>query len=131
MRVLTRALVAAFAAASAAGLPGCVVPLAAGAAAGYGTFEYVNGEMQYAVYAGVDKTVKAAAAVLKERGWNVTEYRHDATSGWFRCLTTDKTQVDIDVKYRSSEFTKVSVRYGAFGDELESKRLIEQVKAKL
>lgn len=131
MRCISRTLFVISAAGIVAGLAGCLAPVAAGAAIGYGTFEYVNGEMQYSVYAGVDKTVKTTAAVVKDRGWKVTEFKHDATTGWFRCLTADKTQVDIDIKRRSADFTQVSVRYGAFGDEVESKKLIEQVKAKL
>ena len=131
MLTLPRALCLGLASALVAAGSGCVVPVAAGAAAGYGSYEYVNGEVQYSVYANVEKTRRAMEAVLKDKGWEVKEHTADITSAFFRCRVPDNTQVDIHIDRRSADFTKVTVRYGAFGDENESKQLIEQVKAKL
>jgi hypothetical protein len=87
--------------------------------------------VQYSVYANVEKTRRALETVIKDRGWEVKERTADISSAFFRCRVPDNTQVDIYVNRRSADFTKVGVRYGAFGDEKESKELIEQVKAKL
>ncbi len=110
---------------------GCIVPVAAAGAAAYGGYEFSNGEMQYAVHANADKTNRAVRALIKDRGWELREQTSDATSGFYRCMTQDNTQVKIDVERRSADFTRVGVRYGVFGDETESKKFIEQVKAKL
>lgn len=108
---------------------GCFAPVAAGVA--YGGYEYINGKMNYAVYARVDKTRRAVETVLKERGWEVKEHTEDATTAYYRCILQDKTQVEVDLERRSHDFTRVGVRYGVFGDENESKSFIEQVKSKL
>lgn len=114
-----------------AGATGCVVPIAVGAGVGVAGYEYTQGELEYSVYANVDKSRKAADAVIKNRGWEVKEQTRDVTTAYFRCITPDGTQVKIDVSRRSPDFTRVAVRYGVFGDETESRKFIEEVKARL
>lgn len=110
---------------------GCLAPVAIAGAAAYGGYEYSNGEMQYAVHANVDRVNRAVRAVIKERAWEIREQATDATTGFYRCMTQDNTQVTIDVRRRSGDFTRVAVHYGVFGDEAESKKVIDQVKARL
>lgn len=113
-----------------AGVAGCVVPIV-GAGLGVAGYEYTQGELEYSVYANVDKSRKAADAVIRNRGWEIKEQTRDVTTAYFRCITADGTQVKVDVSRRSPDFTRVAVRYGVFGDETESRRFIEEVKARL
>jgi hypothetical protein len=109
---------------------GCVA-VVAGAGLSAAGYEYSQGELEYSVYANVDKSRKAADAVIRQRGWEVKEQTLDVTTAYFRCITRDGTQVKVDISRRSPDFTRVAVRYGVFGDETESKRFIEEVKARL
>ena len=110
---------------------GCLVPIAVGAGMGVAGYEYNQGELEYSVYAGVDKSWKAATAVIKERGWEIKEQTKDATGAFLRCIAQDGTQIKVDISRRTADFTRVAVRYGVWGDEGESKKFIEQVKARL
>jgi hypothetical protein len=109
---------------------GCVA-VVAGAGLGVAGYEYSQGELEYSVYATVDKSRKAADAVIRQRGWDVKEQTRDVTTAYFRCIAKDGTQIKVDISRRSPDFTRVAVRYGAFGDENESKKFIEEVKARL
>jgi hypothetical protein len=109
---------------------GCVA-VAAGAGLGVAGYEFSQGELQYSVYANVDKSRKATDDVIRQRGWEVKERTRDVTTAYFRCITKDGTQVKVDISRRSPDFTRVAVRYGVFGDELESRKFIDEVKARL
>lgn len=109
---------------------GCVAVFA-GAGLGVAGYQFSQGELEYSVYANVDKSRKAADAVIKQRGWDVKEQTRDVTTAYFRCITGDGTQVKIDISRRSPDFTRVAVRYGVFGDETESRKFIEEVKDRL
>lgn len=109
---------------------GCV-PVVVGAGMGAAGYQYNQGELEYSLYAHVDKCRTAAAGVIKERGWDIKEQTRDVTTAYFRCITQDGTQVKIDISRRSPDFSRVAVRYGIWGDEAESKKFIESVKARL
>jgi len=109
---------------------GCI-PVAVGAGMGVAGYQYNQGELEYSIYANVDKSRRAAGDVIKHNQWDVKEQHSDYTSAFYRCITKDGTQVKVDISRRSPDFTRVAVRYGVFGDETESKRFIEQVKAQL
>ncbi len=125
----TRALAACFALGLASS-SGCV-PLLVGAGAGVAGYHYVEGEMQYAVQATVDRTYKAVEAVVKDRGWEIKDVTREVTIATFRCQALDKTPIQIEIKRRSPDFTRVAIRYGTWGDEVQSRKFIDDVRARL
>jgi hypothetical protein len=108
---------------------GCIV-VAAGAAA-YGGHEYVNGTMDGIAGASLDRTWRATLATVQEMGLNITSKTKDGTSARIVAQTTERTQIEFDLTRRSHDFTKVSIRVGIFGDEAESRRILNMIKAKL
>jgi hypothetical protein len=111
-------------------LSGCIIAAAAGAAA-YGGNAYANGSMDGVTNASLDKTWRATLAAITDMGLNITSKTRDGTSARIVALTTDRTQVEIELARRSSDFTRVSIRVGIFGDEPESRRILSMIKARL
>lgn len=111
-------------------LSGCV-PLIVGAGAGVAGYHYIEGEMQYAVQATVDRAYKAVEAVIKDRGWEIKDVTREVTIATFRCQAPDKTPIQIEIKRRSPDFSRVSIRYGTWGDEVQSRKFIDDVRVRL
>jgi hypothetical protein len=110
---------------------GCVLPLAVGAAAGYGGYQYANSEMNVVVSAGVDRTWRATLAATETLHLSVKEQRKDSTTGYIRAWEYDNTEVRIVIQRRSGEFTRVAVRVGLFGDEARSRAIIDTIRQNL
>lgn len=111
-------------------LPGCVAPLVVGAAAGVGAVEYSRGELNGAILARLDQTMPVLVAMARELKWDIRERRQDATDAFLRAGLPDGRQVDITLKRRGGDSTGVSIRVGIFGDEVESRRILEDLRAR-
>jgi len=125
----TRLVVACIAVALASSM-GCV-PLLVGAGAGVAGYHYSEGEMQYAVQSNVDRAYKAVESVVKDRGWEIKDVTREVPQASSRCQALDKTPIQIDITRRSADFTRIAIRYGTWGDEVQSRKFIDDVKARL
>jgi hypothetical protein len=110
---------------------GCLLPVAAGAAAGYSAYTYSNSELNAVASAGVDRTWRATLAAVETLQLSVKEQRKGVTSGSIRAWDHENTEIRITIERRSGEFTRIAVRVGLFGDEARSHAIIDTIKENL
>ena len=112
--------------------PGCVALVVGGAAIGAstGTFVYVNGELKTDYYASFDKVWGACEKTVADmRGVEVAPVREIA-QGKITTLINDE-KVHFDIKYKSKNFTTVSIRVGFMGNKLSSQLLHDRIAENL
>lgn len=110
---------------------GCLAPLAVGAAAGYGALTYANGDLNGVAHANVDRTWRATLVTADQLGLAIQEQRKEVTRANLRALQADRTEVRITLERRSGDFTRINIRVGFFGDEIQSKAILEAIKKNL
>jgi hypothetical protein len=110
---------------------GCLLPVAAGAAAGYSAHAASNSEVNAVASASVDRTWRATLAAAETFQFSVKERRKEATSGYLRAWDHENTEIRITIQRRSGEFTGITVRVGLFGDEARSRAIIDTIKENL
>jgi uncharacterized protein YceK len=98
-----------------AAMSGCLA--VAGAAAGVGTYAYLQGEMNTTVEAPLDQVWAAALAAADDLEFSMVEQTKDALQGRLRVNQADGTPVRISVDRQTDTLTEVRVRVGLFGDE--------------
>lgn len=113
-------------------LTGGCIAVAAGAAAGYGAYEYSGGVYTVSAPGTVDSTWRATVAALEQSGATIKARTREATRGLVRAVTPDGTNVEIELaRNASGDFTRVSIRFGLFGDEARSRQLAAKIKENL
>src|SRR5690349_18953283 len=98
----------------AAALAGSGGIAAAGAAAGYGAWEYTNGEYIGVAGATLDRTWRATLEAVEAMGLTVTAKKREGMRAEVQALQPDRTNVEIVLTRQSSDFTRVTVRVGVF-----------------
>jgi hypothetical protein len=109
---------------------GCVAA-AAGAAAGYGAFEYSAGEYVGVARGTLDTVWHASVAALEQRGATIRARVRERAEARLRATDKDGTSIQIDLRIQSSEYTRVTVRVGVFGDEAASRAIVAKIKDNL
>lgn len=109
---------------------GCVAA-GAGAAAGYGVFEYSAGEHVGVARGTLDKVWHASIAALEQRGATIKAKVRERTEARLRATDKDGSSIQIDLRIQSSEYTRVTVRVGVFGDEAASRAIVAKIKDNL
>lgn len=109
---------------------GCFA-LAAGAAAGVGTYAYVRGELKEVLGAPMDRTWTAVLGAARELELNVQEESKDAMRAQLDAERADGTGIRISLNAESDTATEIRIRIGVFGNEAESRRILDAVKARL
>jgi Protein of unknown function (DUF3568) len=114
-------------------LGGCVAAVAAGvgAAAGAGTYAYVNGKSTSTQKADIDKTWAAAEKTMQDMQFTVKASKKDETTAKLYAQKADGTDVHVTLDRKGPELTEVSVRVGVFGDERESRAILESIGERL
>lgn len=114
---------------------GCAlfVVAGAGAAAGVGTAQYINGELKQAYSAPMDKTWNASLAAAVELKMNPTEKYFDNLdqNRVIKGKTQEKKDFQISLEAMAKDVTMVKVRIGVFGDEEYSKKVQEAIAKNL
>jgi hypothetical protein len=116
-----------------AGAPqaGCLA-VAAGAAAGYGAYEYADGVYTASVPATVDGAWRATIAALEQEHAVIKARTRERTGGQVRAVASDQTSIEIELaRNPSGDFTRVSIRFGVFGDESRSRAMAARIKENL
>jgi hypothetical protein len=112
---------------------GCVPLVVVGGAAigaGTGTYFYVDGELKTDYYAPFDKVWGACAKTVADmRGIEVSPVREIA-QGTINALINDE-KVNFNIKYKSKDFTTVSIRVGFMGNKLSSQLLHDRIAENL
>jgi hypothetical protein len=111
---------------------GCAALVVGGAAVGAstGTFFYVTGELKTDYYASFDKVWSACEKTVADmRGVEVAPAREIA-QGTITTVINDE-KVYFDIKYKSKNFTTVSIRVGLMGNKLSSQLLHDRIAENL
>jgi hypothetical protein len=111
---------------------GCALLVVGGAAVGAstGTFFYITGELKTDYYASFDKVWSACENTVADmRGVEVAPVREIAQGTITTVINGEK--VNFDIKYKSKNFTTVSIRVGLIGDKLSSQLLQDKIAENL
>jgi hypothetical protein len=112
---------------------GCAALVVGGAAVGAstaGTFFYVNSELKTDYYASFDKVWSACEKTVADmRGIEVAPAREIAQGKITTVINDEK--VNFDIKYKSKNFTTVSIRVGLIGNKLSSQLLHDRIAENL
>ena len=113
---------------------GCALFVVAGAgAAGFGTAEYIGGELKQAYAAPMEKTWDAALTATEEGKMKVTEKSIDNLdqNRVIKGKTQEGKDFQISLEALAKDVTQVKVRIGIFGDEKSSKEIQERIAKNL
>ena len=111
---------------------GCAALVVGGAAVGAstGTYFYVTGELKTDYYASFDKVWSACEKTVADmRGIEVAPAREIAQGKITTVINDEK--VNFDIKYKSKNFTTVSIRVGLIGNKLSSQLLHDRIAENL
>ena len=111
---------------------GCTALVVGGAAigAGTGTYFYVNGELKTDYYTSFDKVWSACEKTVADmRGTEVAPTKEIAQGKISTVINNEK--VNFDIKYKSKDFTTVSIRVGLIGNKLSSQLLHDKIAENL
>ena len=115
-------------------LTSCVAVFAAGAGVGAGTIAYVEGASVENVSANLKSTYQASLEAIKVSGYVLTVHTLSAHSALIYAntktlssITNSPTSIRIDLTELTPEATKISVRFGVFGDQDASHALLMSI----
>jgi hypothetical protein len=111
---------------------GCAALVVGGAAVGAstGTYFYVTGELKTDYYASFDKVWSACEKTVADmRGIEVAPAKEIAQGKISTVINNEK--VNFDIKYKSKDFTTVSIRVGLIGNKLSSQLLHDKIAENL
>ncbi|APR85902.1 Hypothetical protein A7982_11251 [Minicystis rosea] len=109
---------------------GCVAATAAGvgALAAAGTYAYEQGELRTTIDAPLDDAERATRAALEELALPIKDEASDAFNAHVTAKQVAGGDVKIDLARESDNTTRVSVRVGTFGDERQSRLILQRIR---
>ncbi|WP_319759176.1 DUF3568 domain-containing protein [Maridesulfovibrio sp.] len=107
---------------------GCAAVVLGGAAAG-GTYVYVTGQAKQKYNADLNSTYQAALKACQSLNLKVETKKKRLSDASIKAVDVDK-DVYIDLSYVSTKVTEVTVRYGMFGDEDASLKILNTINKK-
>ena len=127
-KVLMTVLMAAFLAFG----TGCAL-FVVGAAAGAGAagYAWINGEVEATLGASMNRTWDASLGAMQDLQFPVTSQAKDALEGNLTARNAKNTEIKIKVKYISNNSTEIYIRVGTFGDQEQSRIILDKIKARL
>ena len=103
-----------------------------GAAAGVAGYKFYEGSLEVIYQAPYMETWDAALRALERTNIEVTDKKHDYTSGKIDAMGGDEKEIHISVKYKSAQETEVKIRVGVFfGDESASNVIKDEIRKEL
>lgn len=102
-----------------------------GAAAGVAGYKYFEGALEVIYESPFMETWDASLKALDRMDIEVTDKKHDLTTGKISAMTSDEKEVKLSFKYRSTEETVVNIRVGVLGDERASDAIKEEIRKEL
>jgi hypothetical protein len=107
------------------GLSGCayVVAGAVGAGIGFGTYKYVDGNLERDYLGPMPKIWVATVAALDKLKVTPEVQESDYFGGLVKGIMHDGTKVTVQLKRESESSTEVGVRVGIFGDKEKSETI--------
>ena len=110
---------------------GCAAVLVGGAvaAAGVGTYAYVNGELKGTEAVSLDRAWDASQAAMKDLEFSITRKTKDALQAELDARTAADKKIVINLKKVSDGATEIRIRVGTFGDEAVSQFILDKIKS--
>lgn len=121
--------------AAAAGLAvlwaGCAVVVVGGAvaAAGVGTYAYVNGEMKGTEAVSMDQAWSASQAAMKDLELPILNKAKDALEAELTARTAADKRIVIKLKRVTDSATEIRIRVGTWGDEAMSQKILDKIRS--
>src|SRR3989339_1413981 len=111
---------------------GCTIGwILGGAAAGIGTYSYLNGELEVKYPVGFDKAWQGAVTAMEQLQFTKESSNRDGLAGKLEARRGDGTPITISFELISDKVTSIRVRVGMFGDQEISARIHERIKENL
>jgi len=99
--------------------------------AGAGAVAYVRGELEARVERPYTAVVQATESAITDLQFVQEEVRKDALRANFDARNADDKAVNIRIEKMTQTITTVKIRIGVFGDQKQSRLVLEQIKANL
>jgi ribosomal protein L25 (general stress protein Ctc) len=110
-------------------LSGCVAVLAG--AAGAGTVAWVQGRLDAALDANYDKAEKAVNLAITQMEFAKVSEKKDVLNAIFIARTAEDKKIQIKVSRVGDITSRVQIRVGVFGNEVQSLAILDKIKANL
>ena len=108
-----------------------LVAFAGGAAAGMSAYRFVRGQMSSVEKATVIETHRAVVKSLERLRLPYSDSKYDAFGGYITAKRSDGARIEIFLESEGVNGTKISIRIGIFGDENDSRILLDAIHAEL
>jgi hypothetical protein len=131
-KLSVRALAASLAASALVLTSGCVVvAVGAAAGAGAGTVAYIEGELDATLGNGYDQVFDASKRALAQLQFAQVSETKDAFSAVIIARTAEDKKIKITITKQGDNLAKVQIRIGLFGDEQQSRAILDKIRAGL
>jgi hypothetical protein len=108
---------------------GCLAAAVGGAAVG--TYAYIEGALSETLKAAPDKAADATVKAFETLKLTLVSKTASGLEGKVVGRTSDDRNVTVDIKSAGEGISKISIRFGTFGDETKSRTLMEEIKKNL
>lgn len=110
-------------------LQGCML-LAVGAGAA-GSVAYVRGDLEAIEAKKLDTVYDAAKKALEQLELSISKDAKDAMSAEIIARDSQDKKITVKLAAATEDSTKLSIRFGVFGDETKSRMVYDQIKKNL
>lgn len=107
-------------------LQGCML-LAVGAGAA-GSVAYVRGDLEAIEAKKLDTVYDAAKKALEQLELSISKDAKDAMSAEIIARDSQDKKITVKLAAATEDSTKLSIRFGVFGDETKSRMVYDQIK---
>ena len=110
-------------------LQGCML-LAVGAGAA-GSVAYVRGDLEAVEAKKLESVYEAAKKALEQLELSISKDTKDAMSAEITARDSQDKKITVKLAAATEDSTKLSIRFGVFGDETKSRMIHDQIKKNL
>ena len=110
-------------------LQGCML-LAVGAGAA-GTVAYVRGDLEAVEAKKLDTVYDATKKALEQLELSISKDTKDAMSAEITARDSQDKKITVKLTAATEDSTKLSIRFGVFGDETKSRMIHDRIKKNL
>jgi hypothetical protein len=111
---------------------GCLlIAVGAAGAAGAGTVAYVRGELDANLGSQYEEVINAANAAVSQLQLAKVRESKDAFSAEIIARNSADKKINITISKKADSLTKLAIRIGLFGDEEESRAILDTIRTNL
>jgi hypothetical protein len=127
--VIKRVLLAVLLAGTMVSVCGC--PAAVVGVGAVGTVAYLKGDLEAVAPQHIDEVYAATKKALDQFGYAVTKDKKDAISAEITARDSQDKKATIKLSTTEDRATKLSIRFGTFGNEARSRLLYDKIRDNL